>query len=81
MIYSLYFILGPLFTFDTNRSPSGRGKDAAKDIQGKIENVMRRLGVEMQVFVSTGRGRYRKPNTGMWEVLCQEVRDRGVRGV
>lgn len=46
-----------------------------KDIQSKIEKVINKLGVSAQALVSTGKGKYRKPFTGMWDFFLSEVRN------
>lgn len=54
---------------------TGRGKISVKDIQSKIQNVIQKLGVSVQALVSTGKGKYRKPYTGMWDFFLNEVRN------
>uniref|UniRef100_A0A182PGC7 PNK FHA domain-containing protein n=1 Tax=Anopheles epiroticus TaxID=199890 RepID=A0A182PGC7_9DIPT len=55
----------------TNQAGIGKGKVNIADFRRKIEALVRKLGVPMQVFISTGSGKYRKPRTGMWEALCE----------
>lgn len=50
------------------------GKHTVEGVQKKISAIIGTLGVPIQVFVSTGRGPYRKPAIGMWEFLQKEVR-------
>ncbi|CAH1137528.1 unnamed protein product [Phyllotreta striolata] len=49
----------------------GVGKDVAKikEYKRKIQNVMKKLGLPVQIFAALGRTKYRKPITGMWETL------------
>ncbi|XP_064116042.1 uncharacterized protein F21D5.5-like isoform X1 [Macrobrachium nipponense] len=57
----------------TNQAGIASGKSTASDIQKKISNIISTLGVPMQALVSTGKGPYRKPATGMWEFLKKEA--------
>lgn len=41
----------------------------------QIENITRRLGVPMQAFISTCTSVYRKPLTGMWQCLVEQVKN------
>uniref|UniRef100_A0A4Y0BI43 FHA_2 domain-containing protein n=1 Tax=Anopheles funestus TaxID=62324 RepID=A0A4Y0BI43_ANOFN len=54
----------------TNQAGIGKGKLRIEDFRQKIEALVRKLSVPMQVFISTGSGKYRKPRTGMWQTLC-----------
>lgn len=49
------------------------GKHTVEGVQKKISSIIERLGVPIQVFVSTGKSQYRKPGIGMWEFLQKEV--------
>lgn len=55
--------------FFTNQLGVARGKTEINDLMKKIENVVAKLQVPVQVFIATHEGRYRKPMTGMWENL------------
>ncbi|XP_058065579.1 uncharacterized protein F21D5.5 [Anopheles bellator] len=59
----------------TNQAGIGKGKLRIEDFRQKIESLIRKLGVPMQVFISTGSGIYRKPRTGMWRTLCEQKND------
>uniref|UniRef100_A0A182WZZ8 PNK FHA domain-containing protein n=1 Tax=Anopheles quadriannulatus TaxID=34691 RepID=A0A182WZZ8_ANOQN len=64
----------------TNQAGIGKGKVRIEDFRQKIESLVRKLGVPMQVFISTGSGKYRKPRTGMWQTLCdRQQKDDGVQ--
>lgn len=49
------------------------GKQTVEGVQKKISSIIEKLGVPIQVFVSIGRGHYRKPGIGMWEFLQKKV--------
>lgn len=57
----------------TNQAGISKGKLKIEDFQQKIRSIQAKLNVPFQVFVSTGKGKYRKPLTGMWDVLTQLV--------
>ncbi|XP_053658768.1 uncharacterized protein F21D5.5 [Anopheles marshallii] len=59
----------------TNQAGIGKGKVRIEDFRQKIEALVRKLSVPMQVFISTGSGKYRKPRTGMWQTLCDSKND------
>ncbi|XP_076064471.1 polynucleotide kinase 3'-phosphatase isoform X2 [Oratosquilla oratoria] len=56
----------------SNQAGIARGKQTAEGIKGKVNAIMKKLGVPMQVFISTGKGQYRKPALGMWHSLCEQ---------
>ncbi|XP_012288871.1 uncharacterized protein F21D5.5 isoform X2 [Orussus abietinus] len=53
----------------TNQGSLGLGKLKPSDFKVKIERVVKKIGVPMQVFIAPGKSIYRKPVTGMWDVL------------
>ncbi|XP_015599277.1 uncharacterized protein F21D5.5 isoform X2 [Cephus cinctus] len=59
----------------TNQGQLGAGKLNPSDFKMKIEKVVKRLGVPIQVFVATGKNYYRKPVTGMWHTLVKHKND------
>ena len=58
----------------SNQAPIGNGRVKIEDFKKKIENIVIRLDVPFQVYLATGKGFYRKPATGMWKVLSEQVR-------
>lgn len=60
--------------FFTNQAGMTKGKTDPEQWKQKLERVLKKLNVPIQVFVSTSSGIYRKPRTGMWESLEQKVR-------
>ncbi|XP_058834250.1 uncharacterized protein F21D5.5 [Topomyia yanbarensis] len=59
----------------TNQAGISKGKLKIEDFRKKIEALQSKLNVPMQVFISTGKGKYRKPLMGMWDILCQLYND------
>ena len=66
---------GYKIVFFTNQMGIQRGKLKVEDFKGKIHNIIRKLNIPVQVFVSTGKGPYRKPGLGMWKYLTQDAND------
>lgn len=59
----------------TNQAGISKGKLKIEDFKQKIGSIQAKLNVPFQVFVSTGKGKYRKPLTGMWDALTQLKND------
>ena len=59
--------------FFTNQAGIGLGKVKISDFRTKVEKIVKQLNVPIQVFVSTGKGVYRKPAPGMWDALQDQV--------
>ncbi|VVC89329.1 unnamed protein product, partial [Leptidea sinapis] len=59
----------------SNQSPIGSGRVKIEDFKIKIENIVSKLGIPIQVFFATGKGFYRKPAPGMWNILSKEKND------
>ncbi|XP_059178049.1 bifunctional polynucleotide phosphatase/kinase-like [Physella acuta] len=55
--------------FFTNQLGVSKGKTKIEDLKEKVQNVVSKLQVPVQVFIATHDGEYRKPNDGMWEKL------------
>lgn len=61
--------------FFTNQSGVGNDPSKIKDYKNKIINILKALDLPVQVFISLGKRIYRKPRTGMWNVLVQQKND------
>ncbi|XP_043276603.1 uncharacterized protein F21D5.5 isoform X2 [Venturia canescens] len=59
----------------TNQGGMFLGKVKPSDFKLKIERIVKKLGVPIQVFIATGKDMYRKPRTGMWEKLVNDKND------
>lgn len=59
----------------TNQAGISSGKTKLTDIQKKIEKIIDALGVPVQAFVAAGDNHFRKPLTGMWQMLCDAKND------
>nr|XP_032517308.1 bifunctional polynucleotide phosphatase/kinase-like [Danaus plexippus plexippus] len=57
----------------SNQSPIGSGRVRIDDFKKKIEGLVQKLNVPVQVYLATGKGIYRKPMTGMWKILSEKV--------
>ncbi|XP_051154405.1 uncharacterized protein F21D5.5 isoform X2 [Leptopilina boulardi] len=59
----------------TNQASLGTGKIKVSDFKLKIERIVQKIGTPIQVFIAVGYSRFRKPCTGMWELLSNEKND------
>ncbi|XP_053609861.1 uncharacterized protein F21D5.5 [Plodia interpunctella] len=59
----------------SNQAPIGNGRVRIQDFKKKIENIVKKLAVPIQVYLATGKGIYRKPLTGMWKFLTEKKND------
>ncbi|XP_011352161.1 uncharacterized protein F21D5.5 isoform X2 [Ooceraea biroi] len=53
----------------TNQAGLSTGKVKIKDFKLKIEKIVQKIGVPIQVFIAVGKIVYRKPMIGMWQFL------------
>ncbi|XP_017055510.1 uncharacterized protein F21D5.5 [Drosophila ficusphila] len=61
--------------FFTNQGGIARGKISLDDFKVKIKQIVAKLAVPIQVFIAIGDGFYRKPLTGMWQHLKNEMNE------
>ncbi|XP_058806617.1 uncharacterized protein F21D5.5 isoform X2 [Phymastichus coffea] len=59
----------------SNQASLGTGKIRVKDFKLKIERLVKKIGVPMQVYLAVGESIYRKPRTGMWQFLVDKKND------
>ncbi|XP_028392053.1 bifunctional polynucleotide phosphatase/kinase-like isoform X2 [Dendronephthya gigantea] len=56
----------------TNQGPISKGRLKKEDFRRKIEKILLKLQVPVQVFAATSKDIYRKPMTGMWRYLVEK---------
>lgn len=69
----LHFEDGYKVVFFTNQLGVSKGKITISDLKLKFEDIVREVGVPVQILVSTKGGIYRKPCTGMWKFLTEKL--------
>lgn len=62
----------------TNQRGISKNKVRIPDFKKKIEDIIERIGIPIQVFAATSNSIYRKPRIGMWNALC-ESKNGGVK--
>lgn len=63
---------GYKIVFITNQAGVASGKLKITDFKQKLQRIIQKFNVPVQAFISTGKGWYRKPMTGMWDKLCEK---------
>uniref|UniRef100_A0A1B0D571 PNK FHA domain-containing protein n=2 Tax=Phlebotomus papatasi TaxID=29031 RepID=A0A1B0D571_PHLPP len=61
--------------FFTNQAAISKKKLKIEDFVNKVKKVVGKINIPIQVFISTGKGIYRKPMIGMWRKLEEEFND------
>ncbi|XP_055693812.1 uncharacterized protein F21D5.5 [Lutzomyia longipalpis] len=61
--------------FFTNQASIAKGKLKIEDFIGKVKRIVEKINIPVQVFISTGKGIYRKPMVGMWRLLEERFND------
>ncbi|XP_059048504.1 uncharacterized protein F21D5.5 [Achroia grisella] len=56
----------------SNQAPIGNGRVKIEDFKKKIEALVLKLNIPVQAYFATGKGFYRKPATGMWNILNEQ---------
>lgn len=59
--------------FFTNQSGIGRGTLKTSDFKKKIESIVRKLSIPVQVLIAAKDDIYRKPRPGMWRHFVEHV--------
>ncbi|KOB69536.1 Polynucleotide kinase-3'-phosphatase [Operophtera brumata] len=67
-----HFEKGYKIVIISNQAPIGNGRVKIEDFQKKIEAIVEKLDVPIQVYIATGKGFYRKPSTWMWKTLAEK---------
>ncbi|KAL9894483.1 polynucleotide kinase 3'-phosphatase [Glossina fuscipes fuscipes] len=70
-----FFNNGFKICFFTNQGGIAKGKVNISEFKAKMQSIVRKLDVPVQIFVATGEGYYRKPLPGMWEYLQKEANE------
>lgn len=61
---------GYKIVFITNQAGIAKGKVKVEDFKTKVERIQKKVGIPLQVFISTAdQGYFRKPRMGIWEWL------------
>lgn len=58
--------------FFTNQSGLDKKEKKRKELFTKFSNICKKLGKDIDVFISHEGGYYRKPNTGMWDFMVDK---------
>ncbi|CAH1260923.1 unnamed protein product [Diabrotica balteata] len=61
--------------FFTNQSGVGKDASKVKEFKRKIENILKKIALPIQVYIALGRSKYRKPIPGMWDMLKNQKND------
>jgi len=57
----------------TNQNGIAKGQTKAADIKGKISDMSQALGIPIIALIATGKDKYRKPSTDLWDYFVSEV--------
>ncbi|KAL6053486.1 DNA kinase/phosphatase Pnk1 [Balamuthia mandrillaris] len=55
----------------SNQAGIETGKTRAQDVQGKIKDIVKELGIPIQAFLASCDDEWRKPRPSMWEHMVQ----------
>lgn len=67
-----YNIDGFKIVLFTNQAGVSKGKTDLGEWKGKIADILKKVGIPIQVFVSMGEGISRKPAPGMWDIFLND---------
>lgn len=56
--------------FFTNQAGIEKGNADLDTLKGKFEDIINRLGIPIQIYISTGNSQYRKPSAEMWHFMA-----------
>ena len=57
----------------TNQGGMAKGTTKPSEFREKLVNIASKLSIPLQVFISPKQSIYRKPSTGMWKYLVDQV--------
>lgn len=57
--------------FFTNQAGIEKDKVKPETVKDKIEAIIKKLGIPVQVLISTGNNHFRKPSTNMWDFFIK----------
>nr|CAH7758203.1 unnamed protein product [Callosobruchus chinensis] len=66
---------GYKIVFFTNQSGVGNNQVKVNEFKEKINNILKKISIPVQVLIATGKSIYRKPAPGMWNYLQNEKND------
>lgn len=69
------FSSGFKIVFFSNQMGIQKGRVKPDEFKLKVENIINKLGIPVQMFIATGSGIYRKPALGMWTHLVEQAND------
>lgn len=64
-----YIKLGYTIVIFTNQSGKGKVRDTKLSRVLQVKDLLNNEGINPWIFVATGKNSYRKPETGMWQLL------------
>uniref|UniRef100_A0A0K0EE81 Bifunctional polynucleotide phosphatase/kinase n=1 Tax=Strongyloides stercoralis TaxID=6248 RepID=A0A0K0EE81_STRER len=59
----------------TNQKGISSKRNTNINVKNRVENIVENINIPLQVFISTGHPKYRKPARGMWDLLCSEYNE------
>jgi bifunctional polynucleotide phosphatase/kinase len=59
--------------FITNQKPLGKSNDKLMEFVDKINDIIKLIGVPVSYFISIGSDRFRKPMTGLFELMKDKL--------
>ena len=60
-----------IFTNQSSITKNGYNKEIEDDIRNKIEDIIEKINIPIDVFISISNDKYRKPNNLMWDKMIE----------